>query len=74
MIRDLKIKTTDDGVIVISKEKGFTIKELSGIFSFADSFVTTNAPIYIDMISKSEQEIKEIRIDDLGISMYDTIN
>ena len=74
MIRDLETKINDDGIVIISKEKGFTIKELKGILSFADSFVTTNAPIYMDMISNSEQEIKEIRIDDLGVTIYDTIN
>lgn len=70
----LKIKTNDDGIIVISNERGFTAKELCGILAFAQTVIKTPiSSVTMDVISKTETDIKEIRIDDIGISFYDTI-
>ena len=69
-----KIRTNDDGVIIISNERGFTAKELYGILAFAQTIIKTESSVTMDVISKTEIEIKEIRIDDIGISFYDTIN
>lgn len=69
-----KIRTNDDGVIIISNERGFTAKELYGILAFAQTIITTTSSVTIDVMSKTETYIKEIRIDDVGISFYDTIN
>jgi len=71
---NLKIKTNDDGIIIIQNKAGFSTKQLAGILTFADTIVTTSSSVTCDMISKTEQNIVEIRIDDIGVSMYDTIN
>lgn len=71
----LKIRTNDDGVITISNRRGFTATELYGILAFAQTVIkTTISSVTMDVVSKTETDIKEIRIDDVGISFYDTIN
>lgn len=69
----LNIKTNVDGVIIIQNRKGFTTKELAGILAFADAIVTTPSSVTCDMVSNTEQNIVEVRIDDIGITLYDTI-
>jgi hypothetical protein len=73
MNRYLNIKTNVDGVIIIQNRKGFTTKELAGILAFADTIVTTPSSVTCDMVSNTEQNIVEVRIDDIGITLYDTI-
>lgn len=70
----LNIKTKVDCVIIIQNRRGFTTKELAGILAFADTIVPTLSLVTCDMVSKTEQNIVEIRIDDIGVTMYDTIN
>lgn len=74
MSLNLKIKTTNDGVVIIQNKEGFSTKQLAGILAFADSIVTTPSSVTCDMISRTEENIVEIRIDDTGVSMYDSIN
>lgn len=69
-----KIRTNDDGVIIISNRRGFSAKELYGILAFAQTIITTESPVTMYVISKTETTIKEIRIDDIGMSFYDNIN
>lgn len=69
----LNIKTNVNGVIIIQNRRGFTTKELAGILAFADTIVSTPSFVTCDMVSKTEQNIVEVRIDDIGIALYDTI-
>lgn len=70
----LNIKTNPDGIIVIQNKTGFSTKQLAGILAFADTVVGTMSSVTCDMKSKTEKDIIEIRIDDMGVTMYDTIN
>lgn len=74
MNTNIKIKTTNDGIIIIQNKVGFSIKQLACILAFADTIVKTPSSVTCDMISRTEENIVEIRIDDLGVSMYDSID
>lgn len=65
----LNIKTNVDGVIIIQNRKGFTTKELAGILAFADTIVKTPSSVTCDMVSSIEQNIVEVRIDNIGITV-----